>query len=194
MISVRNLTVSAMITSLAYIFLCAAGIVPIGRLVFLCLATASVCIVVMECGRVLGIISSVVLMALAYFFVPNITVKILFICFFSYYPIVKSFLERGEGLTVEWIIKVVYFALIIFLVSVIGKQFDLIPEQLLTFTRTFKRTLFVYGLLIAAASLFDFALSNIIEFYGRKIMPKTNINIVPEFESEFDDDDDFSEE
>ncbi len=65
--------------------------------------------VVIECGRrwAVAVYTSVALLALL--ITPDIEARLLFVAFFGYYPIVKSFAESRRSRVAEWGIKFLVF-------------------------------------------------------------------------------------
>ena len=68
--------------------------------------------------------------ALISFFIAESEAKLLFICIFGYYPILKSIIEKLRNNVLEWIMKIIYFnAVIILVYSVLSKLFIISKEE-----------------------------------------------------------------
>ena len=171
----KNIAISSLILAVSFIFLYLASVLPSSKLGCLCVATAGICIIIIENGAKWGFLTSIVLAVLSWFLVPDKTTSLLFIMFFSYYPLIKLFAEKRTRIS-EWIIKVLYFLII----SVAGlftlKATGLVPEKLLDYFNSIP-TLGLLALgVITAECIFDFALSLTISYYTSNIMPKIRKN------------------
>lgn len=171
----KYISISSVILALCFIFLYLASILPTSRLSCLCLASAGICIVIAECGAKWGFITSLVLSILSWVLLPDKTVGILFILFFSYYPLIKLFAERRGRLS-EWIIKALYFLLITVAGLFILKTIGLIPEKIQAYFKSMPLLLSFTIVVLAVECIFDFALSIVISYYTSKIMPKIRKN------------------
>lgn len=164
----KKIAFSGIIIAIAFIFLYVSAIVPSAKLACLAVSTACICIIIIEAGKIMGLISGVVLSFLSLFLVPDKMVSVLFIMFFSYYPLIKLFSEQKTRLK-EWIIKIIYFVVITVISFIILKVTGLIPDTVLSLLDgAMIGTVFVL-VVVLAECIFDYALSMIIGFYIRRI-------------------------
>ena len=109
--------------------------------------------------------------ALISFFIAESEAKLLFICIFGYYPILKSIIEKLRNNVLEWIMKIIYFnAVIILVYSVLSKLFMFSKEEF-----EILGNYGIYIFLLAANFVFvlyDICISRMAMFYLYKIQPK----------------------
>lgn len=168
----RNIALSSIVSAIGFIFLFLAAIVPSGKLVCLCISTACLCVVVIECGRLFGLIAAVLTALLGWIFVPDKMTVLLFTAFFSYYPVIKAVLEKIPNLALGTILKLCFFMIIIGSALGIFKYLDFVPEKLLMYIEDGK---FLSAIIVGGAAcllLFDYALSRVIMIYLNVIRPK----------------------
>ena len=171
----KNITVSSVILAISFIFLYLSSVMPTSKLACLCVATTGICIIIIESGAKWGFLSAVVLSVLGWFLLPDKTVSILFILFFSYYPLIKLFAEK-KGRLLEWIIKIIYFCIItaigIFVLNTAGA----LPEVIRKYLKNIPMLVSIGFGIVAMGAVFDFALSIVIGYYTQSIMPKIKRN------------------
>jgi len=101
----RKVTLAAVFTALAVVILLLSSAIPSGQLGFAAVASLFTAAGVIESGIAGGgavFIGSSVLAALL---VPNKSTVILYVVFFGYYPIIKSFCEKLRSQPLAWILK-----------------------------------------------------------------------------------------
>ncbi len=165
----RNITISAIVLAISFIFLYMSSVVPSAKLACLAVSTAGICIVIMECGKMFGLLSGIVLSVLSWIFIPDKVVVLLFVLFFSYYPLIKIIAEQKKQIT-EWIIKILYFYLITGVVAILFKAMGLMPEAVIRFFEGYIGIAAITAIVLAEC-VFDYALSMILSFYMTRIMP-----------------------
>lgn len=109
--------------------------------------------------------------AIICFFIAESEAKLLYICFFGYYPILKSVIERLKKVTAEWIIKLVFFNIAISAVyfllaglfSVAIEDFGILGE--------YGAYIFL-GMANIVFVLYDICISRMAMFYLYKLHPK----------------------
>lgn len=170
--NIRNITVSAIVLAISFIFLYMTAIMPSAKLACLCVATAGICIIILETNLKMGIVAAIVMGFFACFFVHDKMIALLTVIFFSYYPVIKLLAER-KNLIMEWIIKVLYFIAITSVAFFIFKATKLLPEMIYEYIN--KPLALVVGVaaVVLVQCIFDIALSMMISFYMSRIMPKT---------------------
>lgn len=96
--------------------------------------------------------------------IPNKSLVLLFVMFFGMYTIIKLFIEKKNNLLVEWILKILYFNVILVLTYFILTK--LINVSLNNYYK------YVYLIIIAFQALFviyDILLTVIIQWINNKI-------------------------
>lgn len=169
--STRNITFSAIVLTISFICLYMTAIIPSAKLACLCAAASCICIIISEAGLKFGIASAAVISVFAWFFVPDKSIGLFTVMFFSNYPIIKLFAEK-KSFPTELIIKILYFILITALVFFVFKQLNILPEIVYQYMK--RKGFFAIFVCVSVIVLFvfDFALSMIISFYTSKIMSK----------------------
>ena len=120
---VKRVTFSAVSVALTVIFLYAAATLSTGRLAALALSSlfcgACICQYGIRYGMAVYIGSSVLSLLL----IPNRMFTMVYILFIGYYPVIKLLVEKLDKIWLEWILKVLYFNIILFLLYMIFKLF-----------------------------------------------------------------------
>ncbi len=114
--NVRSMTLTAILSALSVIVLYVSGFVPTGTFTFPVVASLFLIVAVIESGVKYGIAGFVVSSILGFLLTPEKGAIILYICFFGYYPIIKSLIERLRKLPLEWLLKLVVFNIAFWLV------------------------------------------------------------------------------
>ncbi|MBR4073776.1 MAG: hypothetical protein IKK24_07520 [Clostridia bacterium] len=109
--------------------------------------------------------------AIISFFIAESEAKLLFICIFGYYPILKALIEKLRNSVFEWVIKLIYFnATIILVYFLLSGLFAVSTEDF--------GILGQYGayIFLGAANLvfvlYDICVSRMAMFYLYKLQPK----------------------
>ncbi|MBE7022386.1 MAG: hypothetical protein E7414_04140 [Ruminococcaceae bacterium] len=164
---VKRVTFSA--TSLALTIICiyAASILPTGRVAALALSSVFATICVYQYGVRYGATVYVGASILSLLFIPNRMFTLIYILFVGYYPIVKLFIEKLDRLWVEWVLKVVFFNLVLVILYILFKLF---------FVPTFNSAIIALALqymsvIILALEIifviYDWMLSYMISYYDK---------------------------
>lgn len=170
--STRNITVSALVLAVSFIFLYMTSIMPSAKLACLAVATAGICIIILETGLKTGITAAIVMAAFAWFFLPDKMISLLVVLFFSYYPIVKLLAERRTR-ALEWIVKILYFIIITTAAFFVFRAMNILPDMIYEYINQPIILIGIGALVVLVQCIFDFALSMMINFYMIKIMHKT---------------------
>ncbi len=159
-----KITLPAIISALAIVFLYASSIMPTVRLTFVAVAGVIMFIPVIECGVKYASVCYAITVLLSFLIVPDKGNVLMFTAFFGHYPIVKSLIERIGKLIPEWIIK-----LAIFNVSVVAMYFLMIK----LFTEFIPESFPVLWVLIvvgsAAFAVYDIGLTKLITYYMQRL-------------------------
>lgn len=119
----KRITFSAICLALTVIFLYAASALSTGRLAALGLASLLCGICVSRFGVRYGIALYVGASLLALLLLPSKLFALFYVLFAGYYPIIKLFIEKLRKLWAEWILKVLFFNLILVLLYIVVKLF-----------------------------------------------------------------------
>lgn len=170
----RNIALASIVSAIGFIFLFLAAMVPSGKLACLCIASACICVVVMESGKAWGIIAGVLIAVLGWLLVPDKMIVLLFTAFFSYYPVLKAVLEKIPNLFVGIILKLCFFAIIIGCSLGSLQYTGFVPERILMYVEDGKFFALIIAVGAAGLMLFDYALTRVIMIYLNVVKPKIN--------------------
>lgn len=162
---VKRVTFSAISMALTVICLYGAAILPTGRLAALALSSIFVTICIYQYGWRYGAAVFVGASVLALLLIPNRMFTFIYILFVGHYPIIKLLIEQLDKLWLEWILKFLYFNLILVLMYALFKVF-ILP----TFNPGILALVFRYMAAIILAleivfALYDWVLSYMISHY-----------------------------
>lgn len=139
-------------------------------------ALASVCIlpIVVEHGRrwAWAVYAAVALLALL--IAPDVEAKLLFITFFGYYPIVKSWVETHCHRVVEWVCKFAVFNAAVIIAYAVLSCIGFSLEEFAIEGVALPLGVILAGFLVAGNVVFwlyDRTLSLMVPFYMRRIRP-----------------------
>lgn len=156
----RKLTVTAVSAGLSTFFLYLCSITPSGKLALIALASACVCVPVIECGTRYAASGAVAAILLSFIIIPNKMIPMAYAMLFGYYPIVKLYIERIRRLWMEMLIKLAGALL------VIGLAF-------LLFRAAAESIVYPVSAVVTAALavfvIYDAALTMFISFYKNRI-------------------------
>ena len=107
--STRKLTLSALFSALAVISLYLASVWPTGQLGLAAVASLFVAAAIIESGLTTAAAVFVVSSLLAFLVVPNRLPLVLYICFFGYYPLIKSLIEKRGHIVAQLLGKLAVF-------------------------------------------------------------------------------------
>lgn len=161
----KRVTFSAVAMALTVICLYAASALSTGRLAALGLSSLF-CGVCVSCyGVRYGVAQYVGASILALLFIPNRLFVLVYILFAGYYPIIKLYIEKLNRLWAEWILKVLFFNLVLTVLYIILKAFFL---PMLTSVLTAVVLKYLAIIIIALEIIFilyDWILSYMIGYY-----------------------------
>ncbi len=158
----KKLSLAAVLSAVMLLFLYLVCVLPTGRIFIFCLATAPICILMLEAGTRFSICAYVAVSLLALVLLPNKNIALLYALFMGYYPILKCYIEKWNRLLGEWIIKLAVFVLAMIAGSFFCRVYG-IPIGVMHW--------YSYLLLAAVCVVYDIALSYFIQFYRHRIEP-----------------------
>lgn len=97
--------------------------VPINTIFFMALASLISSIIVIEFGEKMGTIFTVASIFISFIIIANKAQWFVFAISFAVYGIVKSLIERGRNMVVEYSMKIVFANLVLFIIYSVLKSF-----------------------------------------------------------------------
>lgn len=149
---VRKLTVSAILTALAAVFLVLSATMPTARLSLFFMSNVSIAAVVLVAGVRYALLAYAATVLCALFLYPSNLSIIAFAVLFGYYPVLKLYIEKAHSLWAEWSIKVLVFCVFVFGSMLFIKE---IPW-------------YIWGALFVGLVLYDILLSYVITYLARR--------------------------
>jgi len=167
----RKMTLSALFAALCVISLFIASVWPTGRFGLVAFASLFVAAAVVEGKMSSGISVFVVSSITGMLILPNRAAPILFIAFFGYYPIAKSFIEHIKGTLLQWVIKLALFNIAALAIWLFMREvlFDTMRNSPLFGVELsgFPVVLFLGGSILFL--IYDFGFTKLIWFYINRI-------------------------
>lgn len=149
------------------------GLFPFAEFALPAIAGTLLCSLVIEINKKTALIAYAAVAIISLIIVPNKEAALFFLCFFGYYPILKSLLEKTKSRITEW-----FFKLLIFNITICTAYFIIINIFGLTeLTEGISIGLNLASLALLAVGniifiIFDIALSGVIFKYTDTIRPK----------------------
>ena len=164
---IKRIAFSAIALALTIICLYGASFLPTGRLAALALASLFGGICISQYGVRYGVALYVGASILALLFIPRRMFVLIYILFLGYYPIIKLYIEKLNKLWAEWILKVLFFNVLLLVFYIAFKLFFM-P----IFNATLTTLLLQYlGVVIIALEIvfviYDLALSYMIGYFDQ---------------------------
>ncbi|MGF7397389.1 hypothetical protein PQ689_11530 [Thermoanaerobacterium thermosaccharolyticum] len=165
MLNAKSLSLGGVIAALNIVILFIASIMPTSRLFFLVVSSFAISIMVIETGSMGGFVFYLATSALSLILIPNKMISIYYICFFGFYGIIKSYIEKKHiRRYMELALKLIVFNISLFTVYII-------------FDRIFMMKVFVTGfpfiaffiLLQISFLVYDYVYTVFISFYYRNV-------------------------
>lgn len=155
----RTITLSAVMTALSIVFLYIANIIPTSRLGFVAVSSLFVVAAVIETGIISAIFVFVGSSILGAVLLPDKTIVLIYVLFFGYYPVVKSFSEKFRSVILKWMVKLAVFEVSFSVIWFVFKS--------LIFEASYLNTniILVYLAANVAFIIFDIGITKLIGFY-----------------------------
>jgi hypothetical protein len=102
----RTLSLPAMLAATELVILLIASVLPTVRLSLVAIAGTVNIITLLECGKRYTLIVFAAVSILSAILLPLKLLAVLYIAFFGYYPLVKSYLEKLGRIKLEWLLKI----------------------------------------------------------------------------------------
>lgn len=162
---VKRITFSALALALTVICLYGAAALSTGRVAALALASLFCGICISQYGVRYGVALYVGASLLSLLLIPKRMFVMIYILFAGYYPIVKLYIEKLDKLWAEWVIKILFFNLILTVSYVLFRLFFM-PALNPTLLALILQYMSLIILVLEVVFVFyDWALSYMIGYY-----------------------------
>lgn len=116
---VKRVTFSAIGIALTVIFLYAASVLSTGKLAALALSSLLCGVCICQYGIRYGMAVYIGSSILSLLLIPNRMFTIIYVLLIGYYPVIKLLIERLNKIWLEWVLKVLFFNIILFFLYMI---------------------------------------------------------------------------
>lgn len=155
----RRIAVTALMTALSVIFIYLASILPTGLLALTAAASLFCIAAVIECGFSAAGFVYIGTNILSLLLVSDKSVILPYACFFGYYPILKSLIERTGKMYIEWVLKLLVFNTAFLILKFV---FSSVIFDISALKGSFPLLLMLFN---AAFVIFDIGVTKLIVFY-----------------------------
>lgn len=170
-ISPRVIALSGMLAAVSLVIQLLAGVIPSGWTALSAVAGLAVAVAVSAAGYLAGILCYAVSGVLSLILLPAKHVALLFVCLFGLYPLVKSVLERLKVRAVEYLLKLVFFNVVLALLYFLAYRLFFQPTvQAWSYPVPFLPVLFVGGSVIFL--IYDYAFSKVMALVQARLIPQ----------------------
>jgi len=163
----RMISLSALFTALTVTTIYFASIWPTGQIGLAAVASLFTAAAVIETGLFSGISVYTASSVLCLTLIPNRTVAIIYICFFGYYPVVKSLVERLKGTVLQWVIKLFVFN------SALAAVWFFLRGLIFEFEGTQHSALYIFVGGSIVFLVFDYGFTKVIMLYINRVAKHT---------------------
>lgn len=159
--------IGGIVAALSLVLLISIAVVPFLTYALPAFAGAILIFAVIEIGKAwsFGIYAAVAILGI--FLVPEKEVAMMYLCFFGYYPILKSILETKFNRVIEWILKILAF-----LAAISGSYFLMIKFMGITVDELDKYGYVAIPVLLGLGTLafilYDIMLGKVAQIYNLK--------------------------
>ena len=161
----RNLARSALATALGVAVLLIDSVIPWGKLAGVCLSSVFVVLVRMSCGLRWALCCYGATAALGLLLLPAKSTALLYAVFLGYYPLIKLALERLRQPALRWGLKLAVCSVVVAVALFLLRELLLIAVPL----ESTWSVLLAFAAADAAFCVYDYALTQVILIYMRKI-------------------------
>lgn len=162
-----------MIASLCVIFMFLTGVFPFMTYAIPALAGILMIAIVVECGAKWALLVYLAVSFLSVIVTPDRTAALMFIAFFGFYPILKSYIEQTKSRVVEYLVKFGIFNVCVvgaYLVVIYIFRLDQILEEFGMFGQYSVLALWLLGNI--TFFVYDIATTRLISAYVNWFRPK----------------------
>lgn len=163
-----KIALGGLLTALGVVLMFLTGLIPIGTYALPAIAGVLLIVAVIEIGAKWAWMIYVAVAVLSLLFAADKEAALLFVLFFGYYPVLKSFLERISNKVLSWISKFAVFNVAVVACFFLAVNFLQLPEDSFTVFGIYLPWVFLI-LGNAVFLIYDIALSGLVATYVEKL-------------------------
>ena len=163
-----KIALGGLLTALGVVLMFLTGLIPIGTYALPAIAGVLLIVAVIEIGAKWAWMIYAAVAVLSLLFAADKEAALLFVLFFGYYPVLKSFLERISNKVLSWISKFAVFNVAMVACFFLAVNFLQLPEDSFTVFGIYLPWVFLI-LGNAVFLIYDIALSGLVATYVEKL-------------------------
>ena len=163
-----KIALGGLLTALGVVLMFLTGLIPIGTYALPAIAGVLLIVAVIEIGAKWAWMIYAAVAVLSLLFAADKEAALLFVLFFGYYPVLKSFLERISNKVLSWISKFAVFNVAVVACFFLAVNFLQLPEDSFTVVGFYLPWVFLI-LGNAVFLIYDIALSGLVATYVEKL-------------------------
>ena len=163
-----KIALGGLLTALGVVLMFLTGLIPIGTYALPAIAGVLLIVAVIEIGAKWAWMIYAAVAVLSLLFAADKEAALLFVLFFGYYPVLKSFLERISNKVLSWISKFAVFNVAVVACFFLAVNFWQLPEDSFTVFGIYLPWVFLI-LGNAVFLIYDIALSGLVATYVEKL-------------------------
>lgn len=163
-----KIALGGLLTALGVVLMFLTGLIPIGTYALPAIAGVLLIVAVIEIGANWAWMIYAAVAVLSLLFAADKEAALLFVLFFGYYPVLKSFLERISNKVLSWISKFAVFNVAVVACFFLAVNFLQLPEDSFTVFGIYLPWVFLI-LGNAVFLIYDIALSGLVATYVEKL-------------------------
>ena len=163
-----KIALGGLLTALGVVLMFLTGLIPIGTYALPAIAGVLLIVAVIEIGAKWAWMIYAAVAVLSLLFAADKEAALLFVLFFGYYPVLKSFLERISNKFLSWISKFAVFNVAVVACFFLAVNFLQLPEDSFTVFGIYLPWVFLI-LGNAVFLIYDIALSGLVATYVEKL-------------------------
>ena len=163
-----KIALGGLLTALGVVLMFLTGLIPIGTYALPAIAGVLLIVAVIEIGAKWAWMIYAAVAVLSLLFAADKEAALLFVLFFGYYPVLKSFLERISNKVLSWISKFAVFNVAVVACFFLAVNFLQLPEDSFTVFGIYLPWVFLI-LGNAVFLIYDIALSGLVSTYVEKL-------------------------
>lgn len=163
-----KIALGGLLTALGVVLMFLTGLIPIGTYALPAIAGVLLIVAVIEIGAKWAWMIYAAVAVLSLLFAADKEAALLFVLFFGYYPVLKSFLERISDKVLSWISKFAVFNVAVVACFFLAVNFLQLPEDSFTVFGIYLPWVFLI-LGNAVFLIYDIALSGLVATYVEKL-------------------------
>ena len=163
-----KIALGGLLAALGVVLMFLTGLIPIGTYALPAIAGVLLIVAVIEIGAKWAWMIYAAVAVLSLLFAADKEAALLFVLFFGYYPVLKSFLERISNKVLSWISKFAVFNVAVVACFFLAVNFLQLPEDSFTVFGIYLPWVFLI-LGNAVFLIYDIALSGLVATYVEKL-------------------------